>query len=230
MKFRSNQSGNVLWFILVAIVLLGAITLVVSRSGSNVEQSGDFEKQRIKATQLMRYTSAIEQAINKLQTINGCSENEISFENDTDTNYNNANSPGNNSCHIFEPEGAGLEWRALTDQTSTAFVGESLGFTGEVQILGIETDGGANANVEVLAFIPVSQSLCNHINARFSISTTASDITSDIDSLGRYTGSFNHTFDLGGAAGEAPGITGEPTGCIIDDNGEYLFYHVLIAR
>ena len=92
----------------MAVVLLGALTLLLSRSGSNVEQSGDFEQLRIKATQLMRYASSIEQGISKLQSLNNCSENEISFQNTTDTNYTNANSPADNSCHIFQSAGAGL--------------------------------------------------------------------------------------------------------------------------
>ena len=224
---HTSESGNVLWFILVAVILLGALTLMLSRAGSNVEQSGDFEQLRIKATQLMRYASSIEQGIDKLRHINGCSENEISFANTTDTNYNNTNSPTDNSCHIFEPEGAGLEWRSLTDQTSTAFGGAGLGFTGSIEVHDLETTA-----TELVAMIPISQSLCNHINSKFSISTTTADITSDMDDLTSdyYTGSFVEAFEFGNGATKAPGVEDEATGCIIDDNGEYLFYHVLLAR
>ena len=42
-----NESGNALWFILIAIALLAALTVVVTRSSDTVEQSGDVERQRI---------------------------------------------------------------------------------------------------------------------------------------------------------------------------------------
>ena len=121
-RLKTNQSsGNVFFIILIAVGLLAAITISISRSGSNVEQSGNVEQNRIQASQIQRYARAIEAAIQRL-TLDGCSENEISFENNVDPNYTNPRSPANQSCHIFEPEGAGLEFREFGNDLQLSLI------------------------------------------------------------------------------------------------------------
>lgn len=213
---------------MIAIVLIGAITMVLTRSGSTVDQSGDFEQRRIQATQLMRYANSIEKAIERLQTINGCSENDISFENTTDTNYNNPDSPGDNSCHIFEPEGAGLVWQEFGNNDLTGTT-SNIAFISNHSITGIGTDA-ANTGTDLIFIARVSESMCNHLNQEVGISAAAADITMQLNTydyyfIGSYAG--NNAF---GVAGEAIAMEGQRTGCMIDDNGDYTFYHVLLER
>ncbi|MEM7618766.1 MAG: hypothetical protein AAF244_05250 [Pseudomonadota bacterium] len=107
------QRGNVLWLIMVAIVLLGAVTMVLTRSGTTVDQSGDVEQQRIRAGKILRYAKSLESGIQNMR-LRGISESEISFENpDTATDYKNAdcddaadrNFP---DCLLFDVQGQGL--------------------------------------------------------------------------------------------------------------------------
>ena len=79
---KSNEKGNALWFILVAIVLLTSLTILLTRSGSSVNQSGDFERLQIQASQLLRYAKGVEEAVRTMQT-RGISESDISFANST---------------------------------------------------------------------------------------------------------------------------------------------------
>ncbi len=226
--FRSQESGNVLWFILVAIVLLTALTVLLSRSGSSVDQSGDVEQLRIKATQIMRYASGIEKGIDRLKTINSCSENYISFENATVASYTNASSPADNSCHVFETAGAGLTWRTFgTDDLNAG--GSNMAFINSFRIedVGYHT---AVSGSDLLMVTRVSQALCQRINIELGISTTAADITVSTDDWDEFfIGSFTDGWQVE-TAGDAPGLVGEQTGCMIDNNGHYVFYHVVLVR
>ncbi|HOO82886.1 MAG TPA: hypothetical protein PK513_10340, partial [Alphaproteobacteria bacterium] len=91
-----TERGNVLWFILIAVALLAALTMVLSRSGSTVDQSGDIEQQRVKASQILRTAKSIEAGIQQMR-LRGVSENDMSFwhdsngdntEDGSDTYYN----------------------------------------------------------------------------------------------------------------------------------------------
>ena len=60
---NKNERGNVLWIILIAAALLGALTMVLSRGGSSVDQAGDLEQRRVQGSQVLRYANSVESAI-----------------------------------------------------------------------------------------------------------------------------------------------------------------------
>ncbi len=232
-KFSSHsskaQSGNVLWFILIAVVLLAALTLMLTRSSSSVDQSGNFEQQRVKASQLMRYASGVEQAIDKLRTINNCSENDISFENTIDLDYNNTSSPADNSCHLFEPEGAGLSWRTFSDNTLND-ANNPIAFVNDFLVKGVGPDDTNRTGNDLIFAARVSENLCDHINAQLGIATADAGITvvyEDWDNPydGAFIGATAVVPDNGGTA-----LDGQATGCLIDVNGHFVFYHTVLAR
>jgi len=223
---RVNEQGNVLWFILIAVVLLGLLTMVLNRSGSSVDQSGDVEQRRIKSSQIMRYAKSIEAGIERLR-LNGCSENEISFENPATAAYANANSPADNSCHVFEPEGAGLTYQDVSNATMTA--AGNTAFVGDFMVTGV----GSDTRQELVIAVGVSDALCADINSQLGINNATA--VTDIDIVEEpWTGNFAAAINwsLGTAnANEAPAVEGKRTGCIgTDTAGQNIFYHVLIAR
>jgi len=118
MKKQNTQNGNALWFILIAIILLGLLTAMMTRSGGSTNDTGDFERSSILANEILGYARSLENAYQALLA-RGCSENDISFKADNSANYYiNPNSPPDNSCHIFEPEGAGIDYWDTRDETN----------------------------------------------------------------------------------------------------------------
>lgn len=219
-----TQSGNALLFILIAVVLMGLLTVVLSRGSGNIDQKGDVEQERIKASQIVRYAKSIEAAIQQM-SMGSCAENDISFQNTFDTDYTNPNTPNGSPCQIFQASGAGLEWRPITDQR---FIGinKALLFTGGVRVYGVED----NNRQDLLALIPVSRSLCTQINRDLDNSTDPDDIASDISTYTKFIGSFSGTDSIGNGPGKAPGLAGKQAGCFQDANENFVFYQVLIAR
>ena len=51
----THQKGNALWFILVAISLLGLLTIMLSRSSSTSNETGSYEQNIIGANGILSY-------------------------------------------------------------------------------------------------------------------------------------------------------------------------------
>lgn len=235
-----SQRGNALWFILIAIVLLGGLTIMLSRSGSSTQQTGNVEQNRIKASQLMRYAKGIENAIEQMK-LQGISENEISFENPTSTaDYTNpicddATDPHFPACRVFGTGGAGLTYQEFPIAGDIDGLTDSTAFPGAVVVTGIgyDADGTAAGDVDLLLVAAVSEDLCNQINRDLGGTVDAADMTAAIDDWDQpFQGTFAAAnFIIGGSnADEAPGLEGRAAGCIIDDAGGFIFYQVLLAR
>ncbi|MCB9983582.1 MAG: hypothetical protein H6861_07940 [Rhodospirillales bacterium] len=219
---RKTEKGNVLWFILIAVALLAALTMVLSRSGSTVDQSGDIEQQRIKASEVLRYAKSIETGIQQMR-LRGVSENDLSFwhdsngdstEDGSDTYYNAGCTT--TDCKLFDAGGAGLVFAAppsgVNDGSAWTFVA-----TNDVVDVG-------TTRPDLLIILPVMKtSVCSQINRLTGASYAGTE--SDVD-FTAFTGTFTATESIDLAAGQE-------AGCIDYDNAgttEPFFYQVLIKR
>lgn len=250
-----NQRGSVLWFILVGVALLGALTVILSRSGSSVDQSGDIEKLNVQASQIMRYARSLEAAAQQM-TLQGISENEISFENDdSTTDYTNANCDDSSDrnypyCLIFDSQGAGLNYMTPSaswldsTQSSENYYGDWF-ITGFSCIPNVGEGSDSNCSSvasqkELIAILPfIKESLCERINILADAPMAGGNPPQDnnnawnVAGTAEYTGSFAAS---GNSIADSPNtdLTDVTSGCFQGGTnpaaGTYHFYHVLIAR
>ena len=218
-----TQQGNALWFILIAVALLAALTMVLSRGGSTVDQSGDFEQRQVKVSQMLRYAKSIEAAVQEMR-LRGVSENDISFwhdsngdntEDNTDTYYN-INCDGLTDCKLFDVGGAGLTYIQPPQGVSDA---SDWIFNATNDVINV----GTTAPDLVIMLPQMRTSICDQINR--VLSTSYGGTESDVD-FTAFNGSFTatETIDLADA---------QEAGCIDYDNAgstEPFFYYVLIKR
>ena len=231
-----SQSGNVLWFILVAIALIGILTGILTRSGSSVDQGGDVEQSRIKASSIMRYAKGLEEAITQMK-LRGISENEISFENDkTSVDYTNDRC-NRDDCLLFDVNGGGQVY--LPPPAGTSRASEWL-FTGYNNVGNEDGPVGTTEDIrgnDLLIMLPgISQSLCTQINRDLGVANPGGKPPRDENGIGLepFTGTF---FDAGGApvtidADPPPfELNRKQTACFYDDNsGQLIFYHAILVR
>lgn len=219
LKTRSGESGNALWFIMLAIALLAALTITITRSSDSVEQSGDFERARVHATHILRYVSGLEKTIDQMR-MRGISENDISFHDSGWGNNNYQHSPAlPNSNRIFHVEGAGLNFPDIGGASNWIIFGDR------------SVDSLETSSHELIIQAEVSKNICTQINAIAGITGPSDDPPTDvITAPTEFTGSFTDGGEANLVIGdEAAGFSGEPTGCR-EDGGIYYFYHVLIER
>ena len=223
MKTNSLQeSGNAMWFILIAIALMGGLTVMLSRSTGTSEETGDYERTQLSATKIVREAKSYELAIDQLKA-RGCGENEISFWHDSDGNdtedgsddYYNARSPVDRSCHLFSPEGAGLNY------------GAGWIFTGESRVLGL----GSDARTELLAVFETNIQNCMQMNNLAGVPNDASDAPSENFGQTEFTGTFGTTFTDPFTIGNTSVQFEEAfQSCSKDSADAYHYAHVLIQR
>jgi type II secretory pathway pseudopilin PulG len=230
---RVSEKGNVLWFILIGIVLLGALTLILSRSGSSVDQSADVEQLRVRASQILRYAKGLETAIEQMTT-RGVSENDISFENTiTTADYTNPHCTTDTSCLLFDPAGGGMTYlpapAGTNDGSEWIFSGAHIvgSPSGPVGTYGLQTGN------DLIMLLPnVNEALCRQINRDLHITSTDPlpfDYT-PIDATpfaGVYDNADNR-LDGDPAPFE---LDRKNAGCFYSEPADFnYFYYVLLAR
>lgn len=244
---HNSQSGNALWFILIAIVLLGGLTVLMSRSSGTSDDAGDYERGQIDISELSRYAKSLELAVQNLKTNNKCSENDLNFDSADVANDDNPSAPVDESCDIFSDKGAGLAYRPIpTKFLDPTHSGETLFghwvFNGSLDVAGHGTSGAAptdNRAKELLVIAPfITKDLCLALNKFYGISAISGDPpkednTNKAHFLSQFTGNFGGGIDIDGN-GNASGLQVfyyKSAGCTTaTDENTYFFYQILIAR
>lgn len=231
MSNDKNIAGNVLVFILIAIFLMGALTMVFVKSDGTSDDTGDHERASINASKILNEATQMENAVARL-IMNGCSQSELSFWMDTngddletaaDTHYNAA-APTDKSCHVFDQRGGGIPVPRRDDSYNTARV-LSVGTT-EADLLFLVQYDTPDAERGL------SREVCADINRRLN-----NDL--DIDALPEANlTTFTFTGTYGGLTlgdnGAEIGMEGLKSACVVDNDCAgtdcNTFYRVILVR
>ena len=231
-----SQSGNVLFYILIAVALLGGLSYAVSQSGRTGSAKGIQDDQaQLLASELLEYSDAISIAVSQLK-LRGIDEDELCFDH---PNWGAADYDHSPACtddfnKIFHISGGGINWTNAPEMAMdlSATPDNLFHIYGDNEIEGVGTTCGAAGCSDLVLYVDELDDLvCQKLNTLLSI--TASDETPPTDaeiSETRYVGSFAYNQTIGDEAGGAI-LEGQNAGCFQNlDNGEYVFYKVLLAR
>lgn len=225
-KNRNNESGNVLFYILIAVGLIAALSFAVSSSDRGSMSQIDAERARLAATEMLEYASNVSAAVGQLK-LRGCRNNEISFQNSSSTaDYTNGNAPGDNTCHIFNIAGGGLSFLDAPDGISN--LAESIIFDGNMEIENVGlTAGDATSSELLLVYRDLDQDVCVQMNDLANVENPAGAPPADAGfNFVAFQGTYAHNGVIGDNAAE---LDGKRSGCA-NDGGDFHFYRVLIAR
>ena len=232
-----TENGNAIVMIMIAIALFAALGVAFSNTSRTSTSFISDEEAKAYANQIIAYGNEIKSAVKRLR-LRGCSDTEISFENPvTAVNYNNPNAPANNSCHVFDGNGGGLQI-----QTPNIALSQP-NFIGNLEItdhgktcsdsscsdlfVGIRlADVGATASE-----IAQADNICAKINERLGHNDTLKDSLFGDDTQGGspvwgFSGTYNYTDTINVAD-----INGLKNYCVRGVNTSIVTYHqILIAR
>lgn len=109
-----HQKGNILFLILIAVALFAALSYAVTGSSRNSGSSIQRDKAKLIASHFLQYGAQLENAVNRLMLINGCSDKQLSFERSpfdgSDGAFYNANAPSDYRCHVFHVNGGNQKY------------------------------------------------------------------------------------------------------------------------
>ena len=217
-KTHHAEKGNALWFVLIAVALLAALTMAMTRSADTVEQSGDIERARLLASDLMRYTGGIKAAIDRM-LIAGVSEGDICFHTSEwgNNDYNGA-SCANPANQIFNVAGAGLTWRTFDFVTGWRIFGSH-------KVENLETTA-----TELIIEAQVSGALCREVNIMLGVPNPSDEAPEDAaDNIAPFTGSYALAAPDNTIGDNAADLAGKTAACR-KEGANYYFYQVLIKR
>ncbi len=234
---KETQAGNALWFILLAVALLGGLTAILSRGTSSTNQTGGIERARIKASSLLQYTKSIENAVQNMM-LSGISENNLDFK-AINASHDNPDCD-NTDCEVFSAQGGGISYRSAKKVLGNAnFTDDWIVSTGN-RVGGHGCDDETDSCRELTILLSgIDDTLCKQINSVSGIENPSGTPPQQqyIEEGTPFTGSYSVNANnrlIGGtdATNESPQAAYKTAGCITRFTGSptNYFFHVLIAR
>lgn len=228
---EKSQSGNVLFLILIAVALFAALSYAVTQSGRGGGDVGD-DQMEMDVAQLFQFFGDIDFAVMRMMTINGCSENEINFDNDNYIRNNGAiamptgthlYAPADGSCDIFHQNGGALPFYKLPQKyVVTGHAGQWR--SGNMYMVDAPVlDMGSSADELIVSLGHVSDSMCAAINEASGLGSTV-PVTNIGDANDYFNGDYNASATQINVSSYTfcAGWTPDPThDCV---------YHVVLAR
>lgn len=231
---RLYESGNVIFFVLLAIVLVGLITAAVRGTGDNANI--DRETLSLSVNKVREHANEIERGLRFIMH-DGASETEIRFAHpDAPADYGTITDTP--TRQIFSTSGGGVKYRAPDPRISGAANWE---FYGQTHLPGVGTDDSALEEAELIAVLPdVTKAFCTRINEINGYNPAVQPLDTVGNCLGANT-SLRFSSSAGFASTGSADLVNTGTftftpamqGCVSCDaggNSDFHFFHVLIAR
>jgi hypothetical protein len=234
MKRSSNnsQNGNVLFYILIAVVLLAALSFAVMQSGRGNISAVTEEKARMLATEIIEFSNTMANATAQLR-LRGVRDTELCFDH---TGWGVANYP-NPSCSdpatkIFDLKGGGVTWTNASalamDVTATPDNLWHIYGNNAVEDIGTTCNSDSCADL-ILVTDELRQDICIQINQLLKVDNPLDEppVDTQIDAT-RFIGTYTYAQTLGD---EVTALKGKTGACFENTTtGKYTFYKVLVAR
>lgn len=235
----TKQRGNILFLILLAVVLFAALAYAVTSSLRGGGKDAGSENATAMASHITNYASLLEQTVNRLILVNGCSDTSISFQNTVVPGYDASSVPA--KCRLFDPAGGGLSWQTpeakwlIPQAEANAMLATGI-FYGEYYfpntqcILELGTgncDSSAPTKELIVAVRYLTKNVCEAIDKQLGLSGIPDGgVGCYIGGADKFRGSY---FDTGQY--QCTPTRGFRSLCINTQGRHgYVYYHVLLAR
>jgi hypothetical protein len=224
-----NQSGNVFFYIFLAVALFAALSYAVSQSGRGTVQSIASEKDRLNATEILDYAETMAKAVGAMR-LRGITPENISFAHaDLAGGYG---VPGAKpEAELFDPEGGNIVLRLPPDGIMAA--SQNFGFTGTSEVENVGATCAQASCADLLVYLKgLNRDGCITINKLLKIDNPSGEPPQEnAFAVTPYAGTFGYDQTIGSGSP----LSGKLTGCFYVDQpnptpDDYYFYRVLIAR
>jgi hypothetical protein len=248
---NKKEAGNVLFLILIAVALFGALAYVVTKGSRSGVGNVNKEKYGLNVSQLTQYPLAVRAAVLRLSTTTGKGSENVSFDwpGWGNTAYQHA-VPVEDENKVFHPKGAGVPFQKpdtqkMLDQNQSSQPGWGQWlFTGTTCIPGLGTGDDATCNssptqMDLIAILPyVKKELCEAANMtmKINVGTGGTPPVDQGDAWRAANPEFDGTYTTGEALIDAGNVLyGKDAGCFeggggTPPTGTYHFFMSLVHR
>lgn len=231
---NNREDGNVLFYILIAVALLAALSYAVSSSGRNTAGGLGQEKANMAASEILEYANTLGNAVTQLK-LRGTEVNELCFDSPVwgNTDYNYA-ACADEMNQVFHVNGGGAQLKEIPEYAlSTDAPDAKWRITGSNEVEGVGTTCAGDGCADLIMRANfVHRDVCIAINNLLGVGDKNAEPPTDDDTGGdHYIGVFSYMETLADEAGGAA-ANGKNAACLYQTGGtpKYFFYKVLIAR
>lgn len=227
---KNSESGNAIFYIFIAIALLGALSFAVSQGTRGGGKALSDDRIHLAASEVIAYADAVAKSVGQMR-LRGTATTALRFPyTGTDAGYGVYNAVP--SSEIFNPQGGTVIYKsppalALANPLAVYH------FTGNNEIENVGSTCGDDECADLLMVLQgVSVEVCQRINEVMGFATMADlpPVDLEIAIAPYYAGTFDYTETVGDEAGSSI-LAGKTAGCFNDANSStYVFYQVLVAR
>jgi hypothetical protein len=224
-----DESGNILFYILIAVMLLGALSFAVTQGSRDSVQNMNQDKGRLLATGIIDYGDTIKKAVDTIR-LRGAPFTALSFADPAlGAAYGTAGTAPKNE--VFNTAGGAAVYTPVAADALAA-PGQPYIFTAGNEIKDVGTTCGADACADLLLLLPgLTKDICVTINTILGVGNPAGD--PPVDS-GADTTAFAGTATYAATIGDEPSsaaLAGRTAGCFLDTAASsYTYFQVLQAR
>lgn len=231
---KANQSGNVLFLILIAVALFAALSYAVTQSTRAGGANAENEKISLDIGRVRGHAVNLKVAIARMLTNGGQNVNNLNFYYDGFAEDYTNPSCTNSRCEVFGSLGGGALW----DKPPFTITGDDYIISGYSQIPGVGTDapGDPSASDLILIVPYVSETTCRSINKFLGmenqIPTETSGCLVDTGGTNFY---FKGTYGIGNViedTSDPDALRGKFEMCVRCPGApdSFHYYEVLVAR
>ncbi|MBI1300819.1 MAG: hypothetical protein GC137_04080 [Alphaproteobacteria bacterium] len=222
---HNPESGNILFIILLAVALIGALTVAIQGSS---QQTGNIDRETliIKTSEIQRYAGEMARGIAFIMQ-NGHSEADIRFSHpDADTDYGDLSADSDRSDQLFDRTGGAVHYRQPPSDLNDGSAWEFYGHTALPDVGSDEAD--------LIAVLPnVTEEFCVYVNGALGYDTA----TQPADTGTCVNGGDSERFDNGTQFSSSPNTVTDATftfrpssqGCV-QCGTDFHYFYVLMAR
>lgn len=218
---RGSESGNVIFYIFLGIVLFGALSYAVAQSGRSSTGGVANDQNSLLASELIGFSDTMANAVGTLR-LRGVTLPQLRFANASlsSSDYG-APDPANAENEVFDPAGGGAVYTAPPSEAVTA--ASTWMFLSGTELKGAGTTCGTSSCTDIMMVAPnITAAVCTAVNnyAELGLKDAAPPTTSGFDLTDKFKGSMAY----GGTIGDE--AYAKTFGCL-QDSGVYYFYRVL---
>lgn len=221
MRPSSAEAGNMLIYILIGVILMGALTAAILRTG-DWGKDIDQERAALKGAQVMRYAAAVGTGVNALIE-KGISEGDIRFAHPkAPAAYGAVTSVP--TRQVFSTQGGGVDYTPPPTGSNDGSLWQFYGAVNYAQV--------GSARPELVMFLErADATMCASINRQLNLSIVTPVTCAGLPGSGsEFVGTFS------GAPVNIPATTfnvpNAMQGCFncTEDTTQYVYFYTLLAR